>query len=120
MRSTGSRTRKKLTPADEVWHELVLNGVGGSTIAEAKERLSYAEYRAWVAYLKDKRGSLHPGHRLELRWLGSLRCSGMRWERTPIPTRSVRIWLSSPFAAPGDGSMGMTGHPLRRGLFWKT
>ncbi|MCO3563270.1 hypothetical protein FA160_03850 [Pseudomonas aeruginosa] len=43
----------------------MLNGVGGSTIAEAKERLSYAEYRAWVAYL-NKRGSLHPGHRLEL------------------------------------------------------
>lgn len=38
----------------------MLNGVGGSTIAEAKERLSYAEYRAWVAYL-NKRGSLHPG-----------------------------------------------------------
>ncbi len=30
-----------------------------------QERLSYAEYRAWVAYL-NKRGSLHPGHRLEL------------------------------------------------------
>ena len=43
---------EKLTPADEVWHELVLNGIGGCTIREAKERIDYDEYRAWVAYLK--------------------------------------------------------------------
>lgn len=46
------RVTKKLTPADEVWHELVLNGIGGCTIREAKERIDYDEYRAWVAYLK--------------------------------------------------------------------
>lgn len=40
-----------------VWHELVLNGIGGRTIEEAKFRLSYAEFRSWVAYRK-KFGSL--------------------------------------------------------------
>lgn len=58
------RVTKKLTPADEVWHELVLNGIGGCTIREAKERIDYDEYRAWVAYLK-KRGSLNGSYRLE-------------------------------------------------------
>lgn len=43
----------------------MLSGVGGSTVIEARERLSYTEHRAWAAYL-DKHGSLHPGYRLEL------------------------------------------------------
>lgn len=42
----------------------MLHGVGGCTVEEAKERLSYVEYQSWVAYLK-KRGSLNPGPRLE-------------------------------------------------------
>jgi hypothetical protein len=42
----------------------VLNGVGGRTVAEAKERLSYAEALAWQSYMR-KRGSLHVGMRLE-------------------------------------------------------
>jgi hypothetical protein len=47
-----------------VWHELVLHGIGGCTIAEAKERLSYAEALDWFAYIR-KRGSLHDGMRVE-------------------------------------------------------
>ncbi|KAF0804933.1 phage protein [Alcanivorax xiamenensis] len=47
-----------------MWHELVLHGVGGRTIAEAKERLTYEEARSWFAYIQ-KRGSLHFGRRLE-------------------------------------------------------
>jgi hypothetical protein len=43
----------------------VLNGVGGTTIAEAKERMSYAEALAWSQYVR-KYGSLHLGRRLEL------------------------------------------------------
>jgi hypothetical protein len=42
----------------------VLNGVGGRTIAEAKERLSLDETLAWSAYM-ERRGSLHVGMRLE-------------------------------------------------------
>ncbi len=42
----------------------MLNGVGGSTIAEAKANISYAEVLAWVAY-RDKYGSLNLGRRLE-------------------------------------------------------
>ncbi|WP_328310531.1 phage tail assembly protein T [Pseudomonas guariconensis] len=47
-----------------MWHELVLCGIGGRTIAEAKERLSFPEFRAWVKYRK-LRGSLHLGMRVE-------------------------------------------------------
>lgn len=42
----------------------MLAGVGGCTVSEAKERLSYAEALAWQAYMR-KRGSLHVGMRLE-------------------------------------------------------
>nr|WP_312623103.1 hypothetical protein [Pseudomonas juntendi] len=48
-----------------MWHELVLNGVGGNSIAEAKATLSYAEVLAWVAY-RDKHGSLNLAGRVEL------------------------------------------------------
>lgn len=41
-----------------------MNGVGGSTIAEAKERLSYPEFLQWVKYRR-KRGSLNLGMRVE-------------------------------------------------------
>lgn len=47
-----------------MWHELVLHGVGGRTIAEAKERMSYAEALDWMAYIQ-KRGSLNVGMRIE-------------------------------------------------------
>lgn len=47
-----------------MWHELVLNGVGGRTIAEAMERMPYPEFLGWMAYRR-KRGSFHPGMRIE-------------------------------------------------------
>ncbi|WP_444905100.1 hypothetical protein ACJJIU_10420 [Microbulbifer sp. CnH-101-E] len=42
----------------------MLNGIGGCTIAEAQHRLSYEEVQRWALYRK-KRGSLHPGMRIE-------------------------------------------------------
>ncbi len=41
-----------------------MNGIGGATVAEAKERVSYSEALMWSAFIK-KRGSLHTGLRLE-------------------------------------------------------
>jgi hypothetical protein len=43
----------------------VLNGIGGRTIAEAKERLTHEEYVSWCAYVM-KRGPLNLGLRLEM------------------------------------------------------
>jgi hypothetical protein len=42
----------------------VLCGVGGRTIAEAQQQLSYPEFLSWTAYRR-KRGSLHFGMRVE-------------------------------------------------------
>lgn len=42
----------------------MLNGVGGRTVEEARERLSYAEAVDWADYMR-KRGSLNLGLRLE-------------------------------------------------------
>lgn len=42
----------------------MLNGVGGSTIAEAQERMAYSEFLRWATY-RSRRGSLHPGMRVE-------------------------------------------------------
>lgn len=42
----------------------MLNGVGGRTIREAKERISYEEYLDWVAYA-NKRGGFNLGMRIE-------------------------------------------------------
>lgn len=39
-------------------------GIGGRTIAEAQQRLSYTEFLQWVAFRR-KRGSLHWGMRSE-------------------------------------------------------
>ena len=44
--------------------ELVLNGVGGRTVDEAKECMSYSEALLWQEYL-EKRGTVHIGMRLE-------------------------------------------------------
>lgn len=41
-----------------------MHGIGGRTIAEAKERLSYPEFLTWLKY-RQKRGSLHVGMRVE-------------------------------------------------------
>jgi len=42
----------------------VLNGIGGRTIAEAQESISYPEFLQWMAY-RQKRGSLNTGMRVE-------------------------------------------------------
>lgn len=47
-----------------MWHELVLAGIGGRTVAEAKERMQYAEFTDWLTYHR-MRGSFHLGTRLE-------------------------------------------------------
>jgi hypothetical protein len=54
-----------LTPAEEFWHDLVSAGVGGWTVEEAKERMSWVEARDWAAYTR-RRGPLNLGVRLEL------------------------------------------------------
>ncbi len=43
----------------------MLAGVGGRTVAEARDRLTYAEVVAWGAY-RQKYGTLHVGMRLEV------------------------------------------------------
>ena len=42
----------------------MLAGVGGWTVEEAKERMSFAESQQWAAYI-EKHGPLHIGMRLE-------------------------------------------------------
>lgn len=42
----------------------MLCGIGGRTIAEAQQRLSYPEFMAWAKY-RNKRGTLHVGMRVE-------------------------------------------------------
>ncbi|MBK3872133.1 hypothetical protein GFL01_10095 [Pseudomonas stutzeri] len=41
-----------------------MSGVGGRTIAEARERISYPEFLSWLKY-RAKRGSLNVGMRVE-------------------------------------------------------
>lgn len=43
----------------------MLNGIGGRTVEEAKERMSDHEFGQWCAYIR-KRGTLNLGSRLEL------------------------------------------------------
>lgn len=43
----------------------MLNGIGGATIAEAQDKLSWDEWLMWVAY-RAKRGSLNTGYRAEV------------------------------------------------------
>ena len=47
-----------------MWCELVMHGIGGCTIAEAKERISYPEDLTWLKY-RAKRGTLNTGMRVE-------------------------------------------------------
>lgn len=53
-----------LSPDNEFWCELVINGIGGRTIAEAQANISYPELSVWRAY-RQKYGSLFLGRRLE-------------------------------------------------------
>ena len=41
-----------------------MHGIGGHTIAQAKDALSYPEFLTWVKF-RNKRGSLHTGMRVE-------------------------------------------------------
>lgn len=43
---------------------MVSHGIGGCTVEEAKERISYDEYLSWCAYVR-KRGTLNLGMRVE-------------------------------------------------------
>ncbi len=47
-----------------MWCELVLNGIGGRSIGEAKERLSIREFQLWSVY-RARRGSLNLGSRMD-------------------------------------------------------
>jgi hypothetical protein len=47
-----------------VWHELVLHGIGGATVEEAKLTMTRTEYSAWVAFMR-KHGSLNLAHRMD-------------------------------------------------------
>lgn len=42
----------------------MLNGIGGRTVAEAKDRMAYAEALDWFSYIR-RRGTLNTGLRLE-------------------------------------------------------
>lgn len=47
-----------------MWFELVLNGIGGQTLAQAKMTMTRHEFNFWRAY-REKRGSLNFGRRLQ-------------------------------------------------------
>lgn len=47
-----------------MFHQLVLHGIGGKTIAEAKANVDWVEAQRWLAYIS-KRGTLDVGTRLE-------------------------------------------------------
>ena len=49
--------KNRLTDDDTVWHELVLCGVGGKTVAEAKANLSYREAHDWFTFAQQRGGS---------------------------------------------------------------
>lgn len=48
-----------------MWFELVSAGVGGRTVAEARERLTYSEALQWGQYIA-QRGTLNQGMRMEV------------------------------------------------------
>lgn len=75
----------------------MLNGVGGSTIAEAKATLSYAEVLAWVAY-RDKHGSLSLSRGLNLQ-LGLSPC------KSTGVVEARRIYMTSYRTMPGRGAI---------------
>jgi hypothetical protein len=55
-----------LSAADAFWCELVLHGIGGATIEEAQERLTYAEAQTWSCYMAQY-GTLNVGRRIDRR-----------------------------------------------------
>ena len=72
-----------------MWCELVLNGIGGRTIAEAKERLAISEYQLWTAY-RAKHGSLNPMQRADYNagMLASLYANSHRKQGAP----AFNVW----------------------------
>lgn len=62
----------------------MLHGIGGRTIAEAKERLTNDEFVSWLAYIR-KRGTLNWGMRLEVGFgqLLALVTSGLGGDASP-------------------------------------
>ena len=61
-----------------------MHGIGGRTIAEARERVSYPEFITWAKYRK-RRGSLNAGLRIEhgMAMLASLYANARRKEHAP-------------------------------------
>jgi hypothetical protein len=47
-----------------VWHDLVLHGIGGATVEEAKQTLTHDEFIAWVAFIR-KRGTVNLADRID-------------------------------------------------------
>ena len=81
----------------------MLNGVGGCTVAEAKERLSVAEVVGWAGYMQ-RRGSLHVGLRVEagfalLAWIINHALGGTATMDTYMPHID-----STPDIVPADAS----------------
>ncbi|MDW5376842.1 hypothetical protein R6258_07895 [Halomonas sp. HP20-15] len=64
-----------------------MNGIGGRTIAEAQQRISFPEFKAWAAY-RNKRGSLNTGMRIErgAAMLATLYANRHRKESDPART----------------------------------
>lgn len=48
-----------------MWHQLVLHGIGGASVEQAKKNLSAEEYLQWCGYI-ERRGSLDWGVKLEV------------------------------------------------------
>ena len=76
-----------MTDIDEIWHELVLCGIGGKTIEEAQNNISYEEFTSWIAY-RNRRGSLHVGMRVEnsMALIAQMIANRYRSENTPAYT----------------------------------
>lgn len=62
-----------------MWHELVLNGVGGATVEEAQWSMSHAEALNWMGFIQ-RRGTLNLGLRMEAGFalLAWLLCKGFK------------------------------------------
>lgn len=60
----GKEEAPELNSEDDFWHELVLCGVGGKTVAEAKASMTWSEYLAWCQF-RAKYGPLHVGMRVD-------------------------------------------------------
>lgn len=47
-----------------MWHDLVLHGIGGATVEEAKGTMSHDEFMDWSLFIK-RRGSLNLADRMD-------------------------------------------------------